>query len=143
MRRLRSAGGCVQVDRILTRVAPSQANVLLTGESGVGKEIIARRIHERSARAGGSMVALNCGAFPANMIEAELFGYGKGAFTGAVTAFPGMIAEANGGTLFLDEVTEMPVDLQTRFLRVLQTREYRSSWNDEKPPGRFSPHFGV
>jgi DNA-binding NtrC family response regulator len=126
-----------QVDRILTRVAPSQANVLLTGESGVGKEIIARRIHERSTRAGGPMVALNCGAFPANMIEAELFGYGKGAFTGAVTAFPGMIAEANGGTLFLDEVTEMPVDLQTRFLRVIQTREYRSLGTTKNRPVDF------
>ncbi len=126
-----------EVDRILTQVAPSQANVLITGESGVGKEIIARRIHERSARAGGPMVALNCGAFPANMIEAELFGYGKGAFTGAVTAFPGMIAEANGGTLFLDEVTEMPVDLQTRFLRVLQTREYRPLGTTKNHPVDF------
>ena len=114
-----------QVEQLLTRVAPSEANVLLTGESGVGKEIVACRIHERSARAGAAMVKLNCGSFPANMIESELFGYAKGAFTGAVTAFPGMIAEANGGTLFLDEVTEMPVELQTRFLRVLQEREYR------------------
>ena len=114
-----------QLEQILARVAPSEANVLLTGESGVGKEIIACQIPERSARAGATMVKLNCGSFPANMIEAELFGYAKGAFTGAVTAFPGMIAEANGGTLFLDEVTEMPVELQTRFLRVLQEREYR------------------
>jgi DNA-binding NtrC family response regulator len=113
------------VELLLARVAPSDANVLLTGESGVGKEVVARRIHELSARAGATMVKLDCGAFPANMIEAELFGYAKGAFTGAVTAFPGMLAEANGGTLFLDEITEMPVELQTRFLRVLQEREYR------------------
>ena len=126
-----------EVDRLLARVAPSQANVLITGESGVGKEVIARRIHERSARAGGPMVTLNCGAFPANMIEAELFGYAKGAFTGAVTAFPGMIAEANGGTLFLDEVTEMPVELQTRFLRVLQTREYRPLGTTKNRPVDF------
>ena len=126
-----------EVDRILTQVAPSQANVLITGESGVGKEIIARRIHERSARAGGPMVSLNCGAFPANMIEAELFGYAKGAFTGAVTAFSGMIAEANGGTLFLDEVTEMPIELQTRFLRVLQTREYRPLGTTKNRPVDF------
>ena len=114
-----------EVEQLLTRVAPSEANVLLCGESGVGKEVVARRIHEQSARASAGMVKLNCAAFPGNMIEAELFGYAKGAFTGAVTAFPGMLAEANGGTLFLDEVTEMPVELQTRFLRVLQEREYR------------------
>ena len=114
-----------EVEQLLERVAPSEANVLLTGESGVGKEVVARNIHEQSNRAGATMVKLNCGAFPANMIEAELFGYAKGAFTGAVTAFPGMLAEANGGTLFLDEITEMPVELQTRFLRVLQEREYR------------------
>jgi transcriptional regulator with PAS, ATPase and Fis domain len=71
------------------------------------------------------MVKLNCGAFPANMIESELFGYVKGAFTGAVASFPGMLSESNGGTLFLDEITEMPIELQTRFLRVLQEREYR------------------
>ncbi|MGH8093695.1 MAG: sigma-54-dependent transcriptional regulator [Chthoniobacterales bacterium] len=126
-----------QVEQIVARVAPTEANVLITGESGVGKEIIARRIHERSARAGGPLVALNCGAFPANMIEAELFGYAKGAFTGAVTAFAGMIAEANCGTLFLDEVTEMPVELQTRFLRVLQTREYRPLGTTKNRPVDF------
>ena len=114
-----------EVEQLIARVAPSEANVLLTGESGVGKEVFARAVHERSGRAAASMVKLNCAAFPANMIEAELFGYAKGAFTGAVTAFPGMLAEANGGTLFLDEITEMPVELQTRFLRVLQEREYR------------------
>ena len=114
-----------EVEQLIARVAPSEANVLLTGESGVGKEVAARRIHERSARTAATMVKLNCAAFPANMIEGELFGYAKGAFTGAVTAFPGMVAEANGGTLFLDEVTEMPIELQTRFLRVLQDREYR------------------
>ena len=83
------------------------------------------------------MVKLNCGAFPANMIEAELFGYAKGAFTGAVTAFPGMLAEANGGTLFLDEITEMPVELQTRFLRVLQEREYRPLGTTKNRPVDF------
>jgi DNA-binding NtrC family response regulator len=114
-----------EVEQLVARVAPTEANVLLTGESGVGKEVVARYIHERSARAGATMVKVNCGAFPSNLIEAELFGYAKGAFTGAITAFPGMLAEANGGTLFLDEITEMPVELQTRFLRVLQEREYR------------------
>ena len=114
-----------EVEALIARVAPTTANVLLAGESGVGKEVLATRIHALSPRAKGPLVKLNCGAFPANMIEAELFGYVKGAFTGAVMAFPGMLAEAEGGTLFLDEVTEMPPDLQTRFLRVLQEREFR------------------
>jgi transcriptional regulator with PAS, ATPase and Fis domain len=83
------------------------------------------------------MVKLNCGAFPANMIEAELFGYAKGAFTGAVQAFPGMIAEADGGTLFLDEITEMPIELQTRFLRVLQEREFRPLGTTKSIPANF------
>lgn len=114
-----------EVEQLIARVAPSEANVLLTGESGVGKEVFAGELHRLSNRSEGPMVKLNCGAFPANMIEAELFGYVKGAFTGAVTAFPGMLAEAHQGTLFLDEVTEMPIELQTRFLRVLQEREFR------------------
>src|SRR5688500_138708 len=96
-----------EVEQLIGRVAPSEANVFLTGESGVGKEVFARELHRLSSRAEGPMIKLNCGAFPANMIEAELFGYVKGAFTGAVSAFPGMIAEAQGGTLFLDEITEM------------------------------------
>jgi DNA-binding NtrC family response regulator len=114
-----------QLEELLKRVAPSDANVLLLGESGVGKEVLAGRIHALSRRGKGPMVRLNCAALPANMIEGELFGYVKGAFTGAVSDFAGMIAEANGGTLFLDEVAEMPVQLQTRFLRVLQEREYK------------------
>ncbi len=114
-----------EVEQLIARIAPSEANVLLTGESGVGKEVFAATIHRQSSRAAGPMVKLNCGAFPANMIESELFGYVKGAFTGAVASFPGMLSEANGGTLFLDEITELPVDLQTRFLRVLQDREFR------------------
>ena len=114
------------VNDLISRVAPTDANILLTGESGVGKEVLANHIHRLSKRAPGPLVKLNCAAFPANMIEAELFGYVKGAFTGAVTDFPGMIAEAGGGTLFLDEIAEMPAELQTRFLRVLQEREFRS-----------------
>jgi DNA-binding NtrC family response regulator len=110
---------------LIHRVAPTDANVLLLGESGVGKEVMANYIHRLSRRSSGPLVKLNCAAFPANMIEAELFGYMKGSFTGAVTDFPGMIHEATGGTLFLDEVAEMPPELQTRFLRVLQEREYR------------------
>ena len=114
-----------EVQGLLERVAPTDANVLLLGESGVGKEVLANQLHRLSARARGPMVKLNCAAFPANMIEGELFGYAKGAFTGAVADFPGMIAEAAGGTLFLDEIADMPADLQTRFLRVLQEREFR------------------
>jgi transcriptional regulator with PAS, ATPase and Fis domain len=115
-----------EVQELILRVAPTDANVLLLGESGVGKEVMANQIHRLSHRAGGPLVKLNCAAFPANMIEAELFGYMKGAFTGAVTDFPGMIAESSGGTLFLDEIAEMPPELQTRFLRVLQEREFRA-----------------
>src|SRR6266567_3888754 len=114
-----------QIDELITAMAPSEANVLIVGESGVGKEIIANVIHARSRRAGKPMVKLNCAAFPQTMIEGELFGYVKGAFTGAMNDFPGMIAAAEGGTLFLDEISDMPTDLQTRFLRVLQEREYR------------------
>lgn len=114
-----------QIDELISAMAPSEANVLITGESGVGKEVIANTIHQRSRRAVKSMVKLNCAAFPQTMIEGELFGYVKGAFTGATNDFPGMIAEAEGGTLFLDEISDMPADLQTRFLRVLQEREFR------------------
>ncbi|HXA10093.1 MAG TPA: sigma-54 dependent transcriptional regulator [Chthoniobacterales bacterium] len=114
-----------EIDELISAMAPSEANVLITGESGVGKEVIANVIHGRSRRAEKAMVKLNCAAFPQAMIEGELFGYMKGAFTGATSDFRGMIAEAEGSTLFLDEISEMPADLQTRFLRVLQEREFR------------------
>ena len=114
-----------EIEELIDAMAPSDANVLIVGESGVGKEVIANAIHARSRRAGQPVVKLNCAAFPQTMIEGELFGYVKGAFTGAMHDFPGMIAAANGGTLFLDEISDMPADLQTRFLRVLQEREYR------------------
>ncbi len=115
-----------EMQELIGAMAPSDANVLITGESGVGKEVVANVIHSKSRRAGKPLVKLNCAAFPQTMIESELFGYVKGAFTGAMNDFPGMIAEARDGTLFLDEISEMPTDLQTRFLRVLQEREYRS-----------------
>ncbi len=115
-----------EMEELISAMAPSDANVLITGESGVGKEVVANEIHSKSRRAGKPLVKLNCAAFPQTMIESELFGYVKGAFTGAMNDFPGMIAEARGGTLFLDEISEMPADLQTRFLRVLQGGEYRS-----------------
>ncbi|MGC2352371.1 MAG: sigma-54 dependent transcriptional regulator [Candidatus Udaeobacter sp.] len=114
-----------EIEELIDAMAPSDANVLIVGESGVGKEVIANAIHARSRRSGQPMVKLNCAAFPQTMIEGELFGYVKGAFTGAMQDFPGMIGAADGGTLFLDEISDMPADLQTRFLRVLQEREYR------------------
>src|ERR1051326_1909313 len=120
-----------EIQELIDAMGPSDANVLIVGESGVGKEVIANTIHARSRRAGQPMVKLNCAAFPQTMIEGELFGYVKGAFTGAMHDFPGMIAAADGGTLFLDEISDMPLDLQTRFLRVLQEREYRSLGSTE------------
>src|SRR6266542_3213092 len=114
-----------EIDELINAMAPSDANALIVGESGVGKEVIANAIHARSRRAEKPMVKLNCAAFPQTMIEGELFGYVKGAFTGAMHDFPGMIAAADSGTLFLDEISDMPAELQTRFLRVLQEREYR------------------
>ncbi|HEX4638740.1 MAG TPA: sigma-54 dependent transcriptional regulator [Chthoniobacterales bacterium] len=114
-----------EIEELINAMAPSEANVLITGESGVGKEVIANMVHQRSRRSERPMVKLNCAAFPQTMIEGELFGYVKGSFTGATNDFPGMIAEADKSTLFLDEISDMPIDLQTRFLRVLQEREYR------------------
>jgi len=113
-----------QVFRLIERVGPTEASVLLTGESGSGKELAAQSIHECSARRDGPFVAINCGAIPAGLIEAELFGYEKGSFTGAVRAHAGVFERAQGGTLLLDEVTEMPLDMQTRLLRVLETRKF-------------------
>ena len=113
-----------EVLRLIQRVGPTEASVLLTGESGSGKELAAQSIHDRSSRRGGPFIAINCGAIPAGLIEAELFGYEKGSFTGAVRAHAGVFERAQGGTLLLDEVTEMPLDMQTRLLRVLETRKF-------------------
>jgi DNA-binding NtrC family response regulator len=113
-----------EVFRLIERVGPTEASVLLTGESGSGKELAAQSIHDRSGRRGGPFIAINCGAIPAGLIEAELFGYEKGSFTGAVRAHAGVFERAQGGTLLLDEVTEMPLDMQTRLLRVLETRKF-------------------
>jgi len=121
-----------QVFRLIERVGPTEASVFLTGESGSGKELAARSIHDCSPRRDKPFVAINCGAIPAGLIEAELFGYEKGSFTGAVRAHAGVFERAHGGTLLLDEVTEMPMDMQTRLLRVLESRKfYRVGANTE------------
>lgn len=113
-----------EVFRLIERVGPTEASVLLTGESGSGKELAAQSIHYHSARRGGPFIAVNCGAIPEGLIEAQLFGYEKGSFTGALRAHAGVFERAQGGTLLLDEVTEMPLDMQTRLLRVLETRKF-------------------
>jgi DNA-binding NtrC family response regulator len=115
-----------QLFTLIRRVAPTEATVMIMGESGVGKELVTECIHLLSHRAQGPFVAINCGSIPATLIEAELFGYEKGSFTGATRTHAGVFERATGGTLLLDEVTEMPLDMQTRLLRVLETgRFYR------------------
>lgn len=112
-----------QVLELAQRVAQTDATVLISGESGTGKEVLARTLHAESDRAEGPFIALNCAAIPENMLEAMLFGYEKGAFTGAHQARPGKFEQANGGTLLLDEISEMHLELQAKLLRVLQERE--------------------
>ena len=109
--------------RLAARVARSSATVLLTGESGSGKEMIARYVHASSPRASGAFVAINCAAIPENLLEATLFGYERGAYTGAQQSQAGKFEQADGGTLLLDEISEMPLGLQAKLLRVLQERE--------------------
>jgi len=113
-----------RVAELIERVAPTEATVLVTGESGTGKELVARSIHEQSLRRGRPFVAVNCGAIPATLIEAELFGFEKGSFTGAVRSHAGLVERANGGTLLLDEISEMPIEMQTPLLRFMETRRF-------------------
>ncbi|GAB4392927.1 MAG: sigma-54 dependent transcriptional regulator [Gammaproteobacteria bacterium] len=113
----------VELFAMALRVAVTDATVMITGESGSGKEVLARYIHEHSQRAGQPFVAINCAAIPDNMLEATLFGYEKGAFTGAINASAGKFELAQGGTLLLDEISEMPLALQVKLLRVLQEKE--------------------
>ena len=129
VRRLTGAAGMETVNTAMAellatavKVAESTATVLITGESGTGKEVLARLIHHHSPRSGESFVGVNCAAIAENLIESELFGHVKGAFTGAIKNHQGRFQRADGGTLFLDEIAELQPDMQVKFLRVLQER---------------------
>lgn len=116
---------------VLRLVAPRHCTILITGRTGTGKELAARAIHQASARNQRDMVSVNCGAIPADLVEAEFFGHVKGAFTGAVTARPGRFEQADGGTLFLDEVGELPAEMQAKLLRALQEGEFQRVGSSE------------
>jgi two-component system NtrC family response regulator len=120
--------------RVVEKVAPTAATVLLLGESGTGKELLARALHTLSPRATQNFVAINCAAIPETLLESELFGYEKGAFTGAVKQTPGKFEHANGGTLFLDEIGDMPLSLQAKLLRFLQDRVVERIGGRERIP---------
>ena len=113
----------MQVVKLADQVAASEASILITGDSGTGKEVMARHVHNKSRRKNSPFIAVNCAAIPENLLESELFGHEKGAFTGAVARRVGKFEEANGGTLLLDEISEMDVRLQAKLLRVIQERE--------------------
>ena len=113
-----------EVFKLIGKVAPTEASVLIVGESGTGKELVAQAIHRHSRRAAGAIVAVNCAAVPSNLIESELFGYERGAFTGATVSKPGRIEQAQDGTLFLDEIADLPLEAQAKLLRALQERRF-------------------
>lgn len=123
-----------KVFSLISRIGPTELSVLVTGESGTGKELVASAIHENSPRAEGPFIAINCGAIPANLLESELFGYVKGAFTGANKDKKGLLEEANGGTVFLDELGELSMELQVKCLRAIQEREIRRVGDSKSIP---------
>src|SRR2546430_9313043 len=119
--------------RVVQKVAPTPTTVLIEGESGTGKELVARALHDLSSRAERPFVAVNCGGIPETLIESELFGHAKGAFTDARTAKRGLFEEADGGTLLLDEVGELPLAVQPSLLRVLHQGELRRAGDPRSP----------
>jgi transcriptional regulator with PAS, ATPase and Fis domain len=120
-----------RIFKLVAKVAPTESTVLILGESGTGKELIARAIHLQSKRQNGAFVPVNCAALPESLIESELFGYARGAFTGAGPSRKGLIEEADGGTLFLDEIGDMPVSTQVKLLRFLENSEVRRLGDNE------------
>ena len=131
-----SSAAMRETTAMIRRVADADATVLITGESGTGKERVARALHDLSARKNEPFVAINCGAVPANLLESELFGHVRGAFTDAKTSRSGLFLQAGAGTIFLDEIGEMPLDMQVKLLRVLQQRTVRPVGGDEEVPIR-------
>jgi two-component system response regulator PilR (NtrC family) len=128
------SGAMQRVFELIKKIAPTKTTVLVTGESGTGKELVARALHGEGTRAAGPFVAVNCGAIPEALLESELFGHVKGAFTGAVAAKEGLFAAAEGGTLFLDEIAELPMPMQVKLLRALQERKVKPVGGNEERP---------
>jgi two-component system response regulator HydG len=131
---LGTSAAMLKMCELVTRVADTETTVLVTGESGTGKELVAKALHSKSGRKEGPFVAINCAAMPESLLESELFGHTKGAFTDARTARPGLFIKASKGTLFLDEIGEMPAGMQAKLLRALQERTVRPVGGDQEQP---------